>query len=149
RRQHPAARRRLPVRAVARSCPRSRSSAWIGPCGYIAWNITRCVRPPNSCGQIFATHLDESVTQGVAAVIHTLVRKPSTGGVENLVPRRSRGGEIFTTPLDTLLPQARPWLIHTLLPSLSTPGVENRAARGTSLKRATSSRTACARRGMA
>src|SRR5690606_24065056 len=106
-------------------------------------------QPARSCGEIFANHLDESVTQGAAAVIHTLVRKPSTGGVENLVPRRSRGGEIFTTPLDTLLPQARPWLIHTLLPLLSTPGVENRAARGTSLKRATSSRTACARRGMA
>src|SRR5690606_3936867 len=97
-----------------------------------AWNIGGLPGPTRRPGEFFATHLDESVTQGVAAVIHTLVREPSTGGVENLEPAPARGGENFATHLDTLVPQARATLIHMLFPTLSTPGVENAEARGTS-----------------
>src|SRR5690606_29578110 len=90
------------------------------------------IRTPRDSGEFFARDLDESVTQGVAVVIHILVREPSTGGVENRVPDPAGAGENFATHLDMLVPQARGALIHTLFPLLSTSGVENGAGRGTS-----------------
>ncbi|MCC4618980.1 hypothetical protein LL965_02390 [Xanthomonas cassavae CFBP 4642] len=39
---------------------------------------------PQPIGHFFATHLDSLAGWGLPALVHSLVQRPSTGGVENL-----------------------------------------------------------------
>src|SRR5690606_6683080 len=81
-------------------------------------------------GQFLANPIDSRAAQHAAAVIHILIRFPSTAAVEK-PPRadaepRKKGGEFIATPVDSLAAPRAPPVIHTVIRVPSTAVVDNR-----------------------
>ena len=64
----------------------------------------------------FATHLDSVVPQRAPALIHMLVDRPSTPGVDNPDTDPSCTGQNFATHLDSPVAQGADAVIHTVSP---------------------------------
>ena len=67
-------------------------------------------------GQIFATHLDSVVPQRGPTLIHILVDRPSTPGVDNPDTDPSCTGQNFATHLDSPVALGADAVIHTVSP---------------------------------
>ena len=74
-------------------------------------------RTVDCAGHNFATHLDSVAPQRAPMLIHMLVDRPSTPGVENPETRRSWTGQNFATHLDSPAAQGAGAVIHTVSPT--------------------------------
>jgi len=91
----------------------------------IAWNL-HCRETAIGDDHNFATHLDSLAPQRVPMLIHMLVDRPSTPGVDNPDTASSWPGQKFATHLDRLAAQGAGAVIHTVSHALSTWRVDKR-----------------------
>jgi hypothetical protein len=94
-----------------------------------AWNM-QLTRAPTRCGHFFATHLDSVAPQRVPPLIHMLIDRPSTPGVDNPDTDPSPPGQKFATHLDRPAAQGVDAVIHMVSQTRSTRHVD-KPERGT------------------
>jgi hypothetical protein len=107
----------------------TRVPVFAGTTNPFAWNM-QLTRAPTRCGHFFATHLDSIAPQRVPPLIHMLIDRPSTPGVDNPDTDPSPPGQKFATHLDRLAAQGVDAVIHMVSQTRSTRHVD-KPERGT------------------